>query len=77
MKFSNFVSTLAVVFLAFNVGAISKLKRHPDWENTKVEGYDMSWFFRNADYWEIKVLDHYETKDICKYGIDVMIKGKI
>ena len=48
MKFSNFVSTLAVVYLAFNADAISLEEvRHLKPEHTNVVA-DPDWFWDNA-----------------------------
>ena len=71
MKFSNFVSTLAAVCLAFNADAISFQKQ--EMKGLQTDEQDMSWAFRNAKM-EEEALSDAEAIATCKYGIDNMIK---
>ena len=69
MKFSNFVSTLAVVSLAFNADALRVQSEDIYWRNSSKK-HNKALFLENDAY----NLDPIEAHDVCLYAIDYMIR---
>ena len=80
MKFSNFVSSLAVVCLAFNADAVQLENR--SWHKTNLSNAQLEkmWLEKTKmrkeknSFIPVPQLDSETAHDVCMYGIDKMIK---